>query len=218
MAKTPRTGETADRFVQATLELIEEQGGSQNVNLREVARRVGIAHTNVYHYFDGFPGLMWEAMRQAVVIYGQELEEGLHDEMAPLDYFRCVVTNLIRFPQERTGIYRFISSDQVGDGDFPSDVVEAAAVLKQWLSDVIQACAPGSTPDDAVDACNIILSYLDGESLNLINGRVLPGEDLPGRMLDNSIRLFTLLTGFAGSVTEPQSYPQLDLTPNNEGN
>ena len=38
---TKRAGPMADEFVTVTLELIEEQGGSHDVNLREVARRVG---------------------------------------------------------------------------------------------------------------------------------------------------------------------------------
>ncbi len=130
MIRTPRTGETADRFVAATLEVIEGQGGSQNVNLREVARRVGIAHTNVYHYFDGLSGLMWEAMRHAVVIYGEALARDLSDDMAPLDYFRKFVENMIAFPQEHPGLHRFIGSDPV-EGDFPDDILETIGVLKQ---------------------------------------------------------------------------------------
>lgn len=216
MIKTLRTGETADRFVQATLELIEEQGGSQTVNLREVARRVGIAHTNVYHYFDGFPGLMWEAMRHAVVIYGEELSRDLRDDMAPLDYFHKFIENMIAFPQEHAGLHRFIGSDPI-QGDFPQDILETIGVLKQWADDVIQACAPGVDPTVAVDTCNILVAYLDGDSLAFINDRYFPGEDLPGRMLDYSIRLFTLLTGFDGSVTEPQRYPKLDLRLSPEG-
>jgi len=47
---------------------------------------------------------------------------------------------------------------------------------------------------DAENVVDIMLGYLDGETFNLINGRVLPGEDVAGRVLDNLERLFTLLT------------------------
>ena len=212
MVKKKRSGATADRFVEVTLELIEEQGGSQNVNLRAVARRVGCAHTNVYNYFDGFPGLLWEALRRAVVIYGRSMAEGLRHEMAPPDYFRRVITNLITFPQNHPGLHRFISSDPVNDGNYPQDIIDTVMLLKQWLNDVILACAPGTSREEAEDACNIILGYVDGESANLINDRVLPGEDIAGRMLDYSLRLFTLLTGYdEASPSEPQNYPRLEL-------
>ena len=37
--------------------------------------------------------------------------------------------------------------------------------------------------------------YIDGETLNIINGRVVPDEDPGGRVEANAIRLFGLLTG-----------------------
>lgn len=218
MVVKKRSGATAERFVEVTLEMIEEQGGSLNVNLREVARRVGCAHTNVYNYFDGFAGLLWEAMRRAVLIYGQILVAGLHDDMAPLDYFRQVVTNLSRFPQEHPGLHRFISSDPVDDDNYPQDIIDTVTVLKQWFVDVIRTCAPGTTPQDCTVACNIILGYIDGESANLINHRVLPGEDIAGRMVDYSLRLFVLLTGYdESSPPVPPTYPRLELNGDAKG-
>lgn len=210
--KTRRTGETADRFIRATIELIEERGGSQNVNLREVARRVGIAHTNVYHYFDGLTGLMWETLRRAVVVYATALSDGLRDDLPPFEYFRKFVENMVAFPQEHPGLHRFVSSDPIEDG-IPQDIVAMVAGLKQWADDVISACAPGVSAEVAADTCNIIVAYIGGESLNLINDRFLPGEDLPRRTVDYSLRLFTLLTGFDGtSSVEPPAYPRLILT------
>ena len=41
---------------------------------------------------------------------------------------------------------------------------------------------------------DFVLSYLDGEVFNLINGRVLPGEDIAGRVVDNLEHLFGILT------------------------
>ncbi len=212
MVVRKRSGPTAERFVDVTLELIEEQGGSQDVNLREVARRVGCAHTNVYNYFDGFRGLLWEALRRAVADYAHALAAGLDDEMAPLEYFRQVATNYVRFTQRHPGLYRFISLDLVNDGDYPDEVIETVAALVDWLVDVIVACAPGTSRDDAENACFVIDAYISGESASLITGRALPGDDISQRMLDNSIRLFTLLTAYdESSSPAPSSYPRLDL-------
>ena len=212
MVVTKRTGPTAERFVEATLELIEEQGGSQNVNLREVARRVGCAHTNVYNYFDGFPGLLWEAQRRAIIQYAQALALDLDDEMAPLEYFQQVATNYVRLTQERPGLYRFVSLDPVNDGVYPDDVIETVTALVEWLVEVIIACAPGTPRDDAENACFVIDAYISGESANLITGRSLPGDDVAQRMLGNSIRLFTLLTAYdEASPRRPASFPRLEL-------
>ncbi len=49
MVVKQRSGSTAERLIEETLALIAERGGSQDVKLREVSRRVGCAHTNVYN-------------------------------------------------------------------------------------------------------------------------------------------------------------------------
>ena len=212
MSVRKRTGATAELFVKATLELIEEQGGSQNVSLREVARRVGCAPTNVYNYFDGFPGLLWEALRRAVVAYAQTLGEGLHDDMAPLDYFRHVIANYVTYPQQHPGLYRFISLDPVNDGEYPDEVVDTVEALVAWLVDVIMACAPGTSRADAENACFVIDAYISGESASLITGRALPDTDIAQRMLDNSVRLFAAFAAYDGNAAQkPPTYPQLQL-------
>jgi AcrR family transcriptional regulator len=209
-----RSGATADRFVEVTLELIEEQGGSTNVSLREVARRVGCAPTNVYNYFDGFSGLLWEALRRAVMDYAQALGKGLDDAMAPLDYFRQVITNYVTYSQEHPGLYRFISLDPVNEGDYPDEVVGTVEALVAWLVDVIVACAPGTSHADAENTCFVIDAYISGESANLITDRAFPGTDIAQRMFDNSVRLFTLLTAFDESTpNQPGTYPRLELPP-----
>ena len=66
--------------------------------------------------------------------------------------------------------------------------------MKGWLIEVL-AAASGATldADEAASAADIVLAYIDGETLNLINGRVIPTEDLQGRIVSNAMRLFTLL-------------------------
>ncbi len=212
MSVRKRTGATAELFVEATLELIEEQRGSQNVSLREVARRVGCAPTNVYNYFDGFPGLLWEALRRAVVAYAQALAEGLDDDMAPLDYFRQVIANYVSYSQEHPGLYRFISLDPINEGEYPEEVLGTVEALVAWLVDVIMACAPGTSRADAENACFVIDAYISGESASLITDRAFPGTDIAQRMFDNAVRLFTLLTAYDETTPkQPGTYPRPEL-------
>jgi AcrR family transcriptional regulator len=208
------TRSTAERLIEATLELIAERGGSTRVNLREVARRVGCAHTNVYNHFAGYDDLLWAAFRRVLVLYGRAMSQGLDDACSPSEYYRRLVTNLAGFPQECPGLYRFIGSDPFGGSQIPPDVLETVAVMKQWMCDAFQASAPGISADAAADTCYIVYAYLDGESFNLINERTVPGEDVEGRMVDNAVRLFALLTGDEGSRTgmvERPPYPDLPL-------
>jgi AcrR family transcriptional regulator len=194
VTKRTRTGPTAERFVEETLSLIAERGGSHGVNLREVSRRVGCAHTNVYNYYASFDDLLWAAFRRTLRIYGEYLVNDLHDSLQPLEYFRRLVSNLVAFPLQNPGLYRFIASDPIDVEQIPRDVLETVSRMKRWLFETLEACAAGVGASEAEESGNIILAYIDGETLNLINGRVIAGEDVRGRVVDNALRLFALLT------------------------
>jgi AcrR family transcriptional regulator len=213
VARRTGSGPTRERFIQETLALIAERGGSGAVNLREISRRVGCAHTNAYNYFTGFDDLLWAAFRQALRGYGVFLVRDLDDSLRPDAYLRRVVTNLAGFPQEHPGLYRFIGSDPIDVERIPADILEAVVTMKRWLTDTIKTCL--SMPDDAEAERigDIVLAYVDGETLNLINGRTVPGEDIGGRIVDNAMRLFELLAGdgIQHSADVGPTYPELDV-------
>ena len=189
---------TEQRFVAATLELIAEEGGSLGVNLRAVSRRVGCAHTNVSNYFDSYGDLLWAAFRRALRVYGEHLTRGLNAAMSADAYLRRTVENLATFPQENPGLYRFIGSDPSDPATIPVDVMDTVAAMKRWFAAVVEAAAgPAIDPDDARKAADVVLAYIDGETLNLINGRAVVGEDLGARVVTNALHVFELLAGSA---------------------
>ena len=189
---------TEQRFVEATLELIAEEGGSLGVNLRAVSRRIGCAHTNVYNYFDSYGDLLWAAFRRALRVYGEHLTRGLDATLPAGAYLRRTVENLCSFPQENPGLYRFIGSDPIDLATIPADVMDTVAAMKRWFAAVVEAAAgPAVDPDEAREAADIVLAYIDGETLNLINGRAVVGEDLGARVVTNALRVFELLAGSA---------------------
>lgn len=193
----PSRGLSADRFIDATLELIAEEGGSIGVNLRAISRRLGCAHTNAYNYFDSYGDLLWGAFRRALRIYGEYLIHDLDRDLESREYLQRTLVNLATFPQQNPGLYRFIASDPIDLASIPGDVMETVTAMKQWLADVVAVAAPGTDPSEAREAADVVLAYIDGETLNLINGRAIPDEDLEGRVVANAVRLFDLLIGDA---------------------
>ena len=189
---------TRDRFIQTALEAIADEGGSLDVNLRQIARRMGCAHTNVYNYFDSFGDLLWAAFRRGLQTYAERLIRGLDVSLDAREYLRRVIANLAAFPQEQPGLYRFIGSDPLVIDEVPEDVMVQVTQMKRWLAMACEAAAgPGVDPDGAREAADIMLAYIDGETLNIINGRVVPDEDPAARVEANAMRIFGLLTGSA---------------------
>ena len=183
-----------ERLVAATLELIVEEGSSSTVNLRQICRRVGCAHTNAYNYFDTYADLRWAAFRRALRVYGEHLIEGLDAGMSADEYLRRSIVNLAAFPQEHPGLYRFVASDPIDLGTMPPDIMATVTAMKRWFWAVVGAAAgPRLETSAARDVADIVLAYVDGETLNLINGRAIPDEDLGGRVVTNALRLLELL-------------------------
>ena len=197
-----------DRFIQTTLDVIAEEGGSLDVNLRQIARRMGCAHTNVYNYFDSFADLLWAAFRRALRTYGERLIRDLDPSLDAREYLRRVIANLAAFPQEQPGLYRFVGSDPLVIEEVPGDVMAQVAQMKRWLAAACEAAAgPGVDAAGAREAADIMLAYIDGETLNIINGRVVPDEDPRARVEANAMRIFGLLTGSAPAETgAPESH------------
>ena len=98
-----------------------------------------------------------------------------------------------------------VTAEHVLTGDaIPEDVVATAIRIKGWLFESFTAVSGSRIgPTAAEDFCNITYGYIEGETVDLINGRVVPGEDIPGRIVSNCVHLFTMLT----RVEEGQAYP-----------
>ena len=99
------------------------------------------------------------------------------------------------YAEQHPGLYRFIASDPINIEELPGDILGVVAQMKVWLTETFAAVSGAATVEESQPASDIVLSYIDGETLNLINGRVVPGEDVRGRIVANALRLFQLLTG-----------------------
>jgi AcrR family transcriptional regulator len=195
MVKKKRTGLTAERYIETTLELVSEQGGSSQVNLREISRRIGCAHTNAYNYFESREDLLWHALRRVLQQYGNAMTSGLDESESPSVNFRRLMRNMVEWSINNPGLHRFISSDPIEPEEIPQDIIENVSTLKAWISQTLRALADNQIDGEGLrELVDIMLGYLDGEVFNLINGRVLPGEDIAGRVVNNLERLFSLLT------------------------
>lgn len=188
-------GSSAEQFVDHALALIAEKGTSRDVNLREISRRVGCAHTNIYNYFASLQDLLWAAFRKGLSLYARAMIEGLDPDLSPQAYFRRLTGNLVDFAINNPGLYRFIGADPLDPEQIPADIVATVTEMKRFFIAVMTAlCGARFQPERVENLANVLLAYLDGEVFNLINGRVLPDEDVAGRVIQNAETLFTLLS------------------------
>ena len=195
MKQNKLNNETAIRFIDETINLIREKGSNIDVNLRQISKRVGCAHTNAYNYFDGFAGLTWAAFDRALDIYGKAVFKGLHPNISQRDYFIRFVNNMIEFAIEEVGLYRFISTDPLDIKNMSENLLMKIGALKNRYYILFRFVSNGDLTNDESDkAADILLAYLDGEIFNLINYRYLGEDDILGRVVSNVEYLYGVLT------------------------
>jgi AcrR family transcriptional regulator len=221
MTKKKKTGPTADRYIEETLQLIAEKGSSSQVNLREISRRIGCAHTNAYNYYESREDLLWHTFRLVLRQYGNAMSANLNGSLSGHAYFRHLIRNMVEWSIQNPGLHRFISSDPIDPEQIPRDIIETVIEMKGWIAKVFKVLAHNRVDDAGLESLvDILLGYLDGEVFNLINGRYLPDEDVAGRVVDNLEVLFGLLTAkhhdglvLGEESTEPGalSFPKLEI-------
>lgn len=220
MIKKKRSGPTAEQYIKTTVAMIDEKGGSRNVNLRSISRRMGHAHTNAYNYFADFRDLLWAAYRRALEIYAAFLANESKEAESDLGYLRGIFERLSRFPFDHPGLSRFIGSDPLPIEEMPADIMDSIGGMRRWFVDIILAMTgSGLEREEADRAASILLAYIAGETQDALNGRVLPEEDIPGRIVGNAMHLFDLLTGGCGTaaggecsdIERTRDFPELVL-------
>ena len=186
---------TSDKFIEAMLELIHENGSLTGVNLRMVAKKVGCAHTNAYNYFDGYEGLIYAAYDQALILYALAVVEGLDSIKDRASYFLQFIKNIISFALNYPGYYRFIGSDVFDLSGLHPETIQKAIDLKNFfLQTFYLVTEKNLSKETSDDYANILMSYIDGELYNIINMRSFPDDNTEARIMDNTIKLVQMFT------------------------
>jgi len=68
---------TREQIVETALELMRNKNDLRGLNLREIARTLGCAHTNLYNYFPSYNDLLWETHATIQEIFMETLTKKL---------------------------------------------------------------------------------------------------------------------------------------------
>lgn len=74
---TKQKAERHRQILQAARAMLEESGGSREISLNALARRVGMAKSNVYRYFESREAVLLELLVEEWLDWGRAMEEGL---------------------------------------------------------------------------------------------------------------------------------------------
>lgn len=164
---------TKEQIINTALVLINRKNGSGNVNLREIARELKCAHTNIYNYYDDIGQLIWgcaEAIlsqSEQVIINKLSEKKRKHDKLILKVFFET----LADFYLENRGWFKLIWLDNV-NGEKPPEVRDATARTVKTFKNIICNFFHGEiTPRQAYRILHNVHCYLLGEIISFISGR-----------------------------------------------
>lgn len=193
--------ETADSvmrgaFIRAVLEMLQSGRSLRDLNLRQVAKRVGCAHTNVYNYFSSYEQLLWyalcEALKRLIAMTGAVYHE--QDDSYTIDPGKNIIEVFIKFAFAHPAWYRLIWMEALG-GTPPPEVKQLtripAKLLRLWLGEVTDERV---SEEDLRTGSVILNSFLHGE-LAVIAAKRAEGEprELLEQLFERTNRVFSIL-------------------------
>ncbi|MEM1483713.1 TetR/AcrR family transcriptional regulator [Oscillospiraceae bacterium PP1C4] len=186
---------TKEQIVETALELMRSKSDLQGLNLREIARTLGCAHTNLYNYFPSYNDLLWETHTTIQEIFMEMLTKKLdiaNTAELRLAYFFEVFVEMY---MDNKGWFRLAWHEYI-DGDRPQRNIETTEatnkMLNKHLADIWKDLY-GKYPN-ANTAKRVLHNthcYIVGEISNYLLGRGL---------IENESELKTYITREAVSM------------------
>ncbi|MGM0431396.1 MAG: TetR/AcrR family transcriptional regulator [Spirochaetota bacterium] len=183
-------------FIRAVLEMLQSGHSLRDLNLRQVAKRVGCAHTNVYNYFSSYEQLLWyalcEALHRLIAMTGAVYHE--QSNSYTVNPEKNILEVFIKFAFAHPAWYRLIWMEPLG-GTPPPEVKQLtyvpAELLFQWLRTVTDEQV---TEEDLRSNSFILNSFLHGE-LAVITAKRAEGEPrvLLEELFKRTNRVFSIL-------------------------
>ncbi|HCJ56381.1 MAG TPA: TetR/AcrR family transcriptional regulator [Clostridiaceae bacterium] len=189
---------TKEQIIETALDLLKDKSDIRSVNLREIARVLGCAHTNLYNYFPSFNDLLWEAHmeieNQFIKKIALELESVQDDKLKFYQFY----FSLSELYLDHKGWFRLAWLDYIDDARPEQDKITTEKAVKTMV-EILESIWLGIYPNaPARERIHSVLHdvhcYIVGEVSNFINGRGLiqDSEMLKRHIAETAVIFFTL--------------------------
>ncbi|MCC5468659.1 TetR/AcrR family transcriptional regulator [Pelosinus baikalensis] len=187
-----------EQIVDTALELMRNKNDIRGLNLREIARTLGCAHTNLYNYFPSYTDLLWETHTALQEIFMEMLKERIMNAKTADLKLRYFFDTFVDIYLTNKGWFRLAWLEYIGENRPERDAVvteHTFTELTQYISDIWQELH-GNPPDK--DQTGRVLHnthcYIVGEISNYVSGRGLIENEaeLKGYIVDQAVNILTL--------------------------
>jgi len=147
-----RVAEVEGNIVEAARDLLAE-GGPTSLSMRQVAERVGLSATALYHYFDNKEALVRQVVGQAFLRFGEYLERAAATHpRGSLERVHALGEAYLQFATENESYFRVLFSIQRDDPRGLEDIPEGGGfdLLREAVEAAIESGAMRPIQPDLV--------------------------------------------------------------------
>ncbi len=166
---------TREMITETAALLIEETGDKNSASLREIAKRLGCAHTNLYNYYGSLTEILWDVAawilkRMMHDTRGEHLSADASKDVSEEDLLGIFLA-FFDFSVDHPGWYRFLWLEKQEGTPTP----EAAKVLSEAMGSIygtLGKLAGGVfSPDKVQQYSDILFCYTYGEITSWLHNR-----------------------------------------------
>lgn len=199
MTKGMSKGITKENIVNITLDLIRDKENIRNVNLREIARVLGCAHTNLYNHFADLDGILWDALDEVLIRSADFILINIDSIEQPERKLEHFYKQFIDFYLENRGWFRLFWIEKLqgersdNNRRLTADIVEKYVVVLTLLFEKLYHVK--LTNKQVMYTLHTVHCYMYGEISIFISGRglITEGKEFREYILGECLKLSKLL-------------------------
>lgn len=185
-------------IIDTALNMIDTNCGTKNVTLREIAKVLGCAHTNLYNYFKSLDDLFWASLAEVLdrmIAFSGNGESISNPSKGDVIF---ILSRLIRFYIDHPGWFKLLWEESL-ESDPPEDISLKLIRPGDGFINIILKSNSSLTKDEASHIAELLHSCLQGEVSKWIHKRVKNGigdenqEDAYNRIFQNMQYLYNKL-------------------------
>lgn len=181
-------------ILETALKLIDEKCGSKYVTLRDIAKELGCAHTNLYNYYDSLDEIFWEAIAKVLIKELDYLSDALNSEAKNEEKLNKCLACLVDFSMKYPGWFKLVWLDSI-NGQPSAEVNKILMKPGEGFIELIMETSSSLSKDEAATVANILHSYLHGELCKWINARsFISNEEIKKEIITNLKNIYKSLT------------------------
>jgi AcrR family transcriptional regulator len=174
-------GDLRYALIQAGLELLTE-GGSASLDLRKVARKVGVSHSASYHHFPNKQTLIAAINEEGFHLLAQSIQDALgHVSDEPFEQLQAIARAYLLFAQENPWLMREMFSGLTIEREAFSSLYAASKEVFGFYVEVVKRGQGKGriVPGDPGEMASVLWSLLHGVAMLMIEHQMRPYANGP---------------------------------------